>query len=230
MDRRDFLKTSGAVVTLPLLNGCVPRALIAAVDPVVESVVKSCAGTWRGLPVGWAMFTDLWGSPPLRVDGTVDEESLAAFPDWEYEHPRKLLAARGLNEEQVTHAVGECDCAAGADITLQNDVWWGLADRDMYMERDGVLTGWSMPEELHRDDCSCSMYNDHGEWCPIGNFLPPGERRESHDLLNGYGIEMQRLETLERMERRKALAREHSGRLSSGEGRAGWLAERGIIE
>jgi hypothetical protein len=67
VDRRNFLKTSGAVLSLPLLNGCVPRALIAASEPVVESVVKTCAGTWRGLPLGWARFTDFFnGSPPLN--------------------------------------------------------------------------------------------------------------------------------------------------------------------
>jgi hypothetical protein len=208
VDRRNFLKTSGAVLSLPLLNGCVPRALIAASEPVVESVVKTCAGTWRGLPLGWARFTDFFnGSPPLNQDGSTQEDLLLGSL---YEHPREWLAARGLTEDQVAHALGECDCAAGTDITLQNDVWWGLADRDMTIEMNGKLHGWSMPDELHGDDCSCNEYDDFE--CALGTFFPPGERPDTHDLLNGYGIEQRRKETLARMERRKALAKEFGGR------------------
>jgi hypothetical protein len=196
------------VLTLPLLNGCVSRALIAASESGMKSVVKTCAGTWRGLPVGWARFTDFFnGSPPLDQDGSVQEDLLFGSL---YEHPRAWLVHQRLSEDQVAHALGDCDCAAGADIVFQNDVYWGSVDRDMTIEMDGKLQGWSMPDELHRDDCSCGADSDFE--CGIGIFFPPGERPDSHDLLNGYGIEQQRRETLERMERRKALAREFGGR------------------
>ncbi len=68
MDRRDFLKRSGAALTLPLVGLTATEAPATKHATVFSHV---CGGEWNELPVGWARFSHIPEASPLNEDGSL---------------------------------------------------------------------------------------------------------------------------------------------------------------
>ena len=170
MDRRDFLKRSGAALALPLVG------LTAIEAPALKSASSTiCGGEWNELPVGWARLSHIPECSPLNEDGSLVYEGSR--------HPSTMLMLMGLSESQIAHALAECDCSDGTDITSRNDLWWGLEE----LETDpgeGPSLLWTGGRAFYRDDCDC----DGGDCeCLIAMYHPPGQQPIVCDLGDEFG-------------------------------------------
>ena len=152
----------------------VPQAHVVA--------AKVCTGGWRGLPTGWARFTDfLTGAPPLQADGTpVFEEGEEPGYPYLYSTPAELMASGGLSEEQIAHSLGNCACAQKGDITELNNAHWKGRITEIEMGDGYRMPIWSATS-LYPDDHNprCAMSGDCE--CNMGEYFPPG-RREACNL------------------------------------------------
>ena len=108
-------------------------------------------GVWRGLPVGWARFTDFnIACPPLGHEEDFEELT-------EYTSVEDFLTVTGLTPEQIKHAAGSCSHAKDMDdIVEQNQQWWRNK-----REPDGSFFD-KLPMTI--GTCNCNTGREC-EWC-----------------------------------------------------------------
>ncbi|MGI8521544.1 MAG: hypothetical protein ACR2MC_13265, partial [Actinomycetota bacterium] len=112
LDRRTFLKAGLVVpVAASLPGGLAALTETTPVVPALEVVTPALCtnGVWRGLPVGWARFTDFSiACPPLGHEEDFEELT-------EHSSVEEFLTKTGLTPEQIAHAAGSCSHAEGMD-------------------------------------------------------------------------------------------------------------------
>jgi|GEM_PF-6755766 len=158
LDRRSFIK--GAVVVpvaaslpgaLAALTGTAP-VVTPALEPVVAKVCTN--GSWRGLPVGWARFTDFnIACPPLGHEVGWNEVC-----DREHSSVEEFLTVTGLTPEQIAHAAGSCSHAKDMhDIVVQNQQWWrNRHGQDSFFDKLPMTLGMCTCEDREGREC---------QWC-----------------------------------------------------------------
>jgi hypothetical protein len=143
MDRRDFLQTAALVPLAPKLGA---------------GLTPECSGHWRGLPVGWARFTNWQVNAPRWPEISEHGYLWVSVAD--------LLSAR-LTRLHMLHGLGYCSCVAH-DRDVEHSVrdWW--TGKETVSKIDGVAREWWPPTEVRFHDCET-------EWCECerGMFLHP---------------------------------------------------------
>ncbi|CAN5496467.1 hypothetical protein BH18ACT16_BH18ACT16_06530 [soil metagenome] len=155
LDRRTFIKAGLVVPVAASLPGGL--AALTETAPVVTPALKTsnstiCGGSWRGLPVGWARFTDFSiACPPLG-----HEVGWNDVCDTEHNSVEEFLTKTGLTPEQRAHAAGSCSHAKDMDdIVAQNLAFWrSKRGQDSFFEALPLTLG----------TCSCNTGREC-EWC-----------------------------------------------------------------